>query len=134
MIPVQETPPAGAARKGMKCPACGRCTSRPAGQDPRIRRCGACDALWLLPAAHPAFPAGIRKGKRCVACGRCTVAVAVVEWSGIPLILSTCRNPQCGSVSLARGESATRRPRARAEFVPVEVAGGLSDLLAQVRE
>ena len=94
--------PAGqGGKKGMRCPDCGGCTSRPADEDPRVRVCSQCESLWCLPPGDERFPAGIRKGARCPSCRRQTLARRQFHWSGRMVRLSQCRNPRCGSVHLS---------------------------------
>jgi len=123
-------------RKGKKCPACGSCKSHPCDGDERLLLCSECEGLWLLPPEHGSAPKGIRQGRRCILCGHCTVAMRELEWLGTTVRVLACRNTKCGSVCIAPTAVAALSRTARREatgFSPLQVAGGLSDLLDKVR-
>lgn len=125
------------ARKGLKCPACGSCKSRVAAGDDRIRVCSECGALWIQPPGHGHAPKGIRKGRRCSLCGSCTIAVREVAWMGGTVRVHACRNDECGNVyvvPLSVDTLAAIRVPEVGGYSPIEVPGGLTDLLDEVRQ
>ncbi len=123
-------------KKGEKCPACGSRRSRVAAGDDRIRVCSECDALWIQPPGHGHAPKGIRKGRRCLLCGSCTIAVRDVIWIGGTVRVHACRNEECGNVyvvPLSVETLGANRIPDMGGYSPIEVPGGLTDLLDQVR-
>lgn len=126
-----------AARRGSKCPGCGSCKSRVAAGDDRIRVCSECGALWIQPPGHGHAPKGIRKGRKCSLCGSCTVAVRDVQWLGGTVRVHACRNEDCGNVYLTPmsvGALAASRIPEMGGYSPIEVPGGLTDLLDETRQ
>lgn len=65
------------------------------------------------------------------------MAVREVPWLGGTVRVHACRNEECGNVYLTPisiGALAASRVSEIGGFSPVEVNGGLSDLLDQVRQ
>lgn len=119
--------------KGMTCLICSAEACQPLDGDVRVRICSNCQALRLM-APGSELPTGIRKGRHCPECKRQTVKRAEARVLQGTIEICQCRSRDCGAASVrVRYSGVPSTGEAAGEFAPIDIQGGITDLLDEVR-